>query len=43
MLDRAEAEPAERLSTDLEREILGRLDEISRRVEGLEQRLPDRE
>lgn len=43
MFIRAEAEPAERLSTDLEREILGRLDEISRRVESLEQRLPDRE
>ena len=43
MFIRAEAEPAERLSTDLEREILGRLDEISRRVESLEQRLPERD
>ena len=37
---RTDAEPAERLSTDLEREILGRLEEISRRVESLERRLP---
>lgn len=36
---RTDAEPAERLTTDLEREILTRLDEISRRVESLERRL----
>lgn len=36
---RRDAEPAERLNTDLEREILHRLDEISRRVEALERRL----
>ncbi len=40
---RTEAEPAERLSTDLEREILARLDQISRRVESLERRLPPAE
>ncbi|GAW49533.1 MULTISPECIES: ion channel [unclassified Nocardioides] len=37
---RTDEEPAERLSTDLEREILTRLEEISRRVEALEKRLP---
>lgn len=36
---RSDAEPAERLTTDLEREILHRLDDISRRVEALERRL----
>ena len=43
MFIRTDAEPAEKLSTDLEREILTRLDEISRRVESLEQRLPGRD
>jgi hypothetical protein len=37
---RVDEEPAEKLSTDLEREILTRLEEISRRVEALEKRLP---
>ena len=36
---RSEERPAERLTTDLEREILARLDVISRRVESLERRL----
>ena len=36
---RRDAEPAAQLTTDLEREILHRLDEISRRVEALERRL----
>jgi hypothetical protein len=39
MFIRTDAEPAERLTTDLEREILTRLDEISQRVEALERRL----
>ena len=37
---RRDAEPAELLSSQLEHEILTRLDEISRRVESLERRLP---
>ena len=37
---RTDAEPAEERSTELEREILDRLEEISRRVEALERRLP---
>lgn len=37
---RTDAEPAEQRSSTLEHEILTRLDEISRRVEALERRLP---
>lgn len=37
---RQDAEPAENRSSELEHEILHRLDEISRRVEALEHRLP---
>lgn len=37
---RTDAAPAQELTTDLEREILARLDEISQRVESLERRLP---
>jgi hypothetical protein len=40
---RSDAEPAERETTDLELEILARLEEISRRVEALERGLPGRE
>lgn len=36
---RSEEKPVERLTNDLEREILARLDDISRRVESLERRL----
>ncbi|WP_395691679.1 ion channel [Nocardioides sp.] len=38
---RNEERPVQRLTTDLEREILARLEEISQRVEALERRLPD--
>jgi len=38
---RSEERPVERLTTDLEREILARLEDISHRVESLERR-PDR-
>jgi voltage-gated potassium channel len=37
---RRDEQPAEKVTADLEREILARLDEISRRVEALEKRLP---
>jgi voltage-gated potassium channel len=38
---RRDVAPAEALTTELEREILVRLDDISRRVEALERRFPD--
>jgi hypothetical protein len=40
---RTDAEPGQRLTTEMEQEILARLDEISRRVESLERRLPGRD